>query len=130
MPKTAKDFLADAKKTTPATTPADARADTDAGRAIILDVREAGELSAGGKPAGSVHVPRGLLEFKADPETGAADQALTAAKTQGRKVHVLCASGGRAVLAAQTLNAMGYDATVIEGGMKGWKEAGLAVASS
>jgi len=126
MTKTAKDFVADAKKSVSATTPIDARADADADRAIILDVREAAELSAEGKPAGSVHVPRGLLEFKADPNIDTAEEALTTAKAQGRKVHVLCASGGRAVLAAQTLNAMGYDATVIEGGLKGWKEAGLA----
>jgi rhodanese-related sulfurtransferase len=88
-------------------------------------VREAAELSSDGKPVGSVHVPRARLEFKADPETAAAEETLTAAKVKDYKVHVLCASGGRAVLAAQTLDAMGSDATVIEGDLKAWKEAGL-----
>jgi rhodanese-related sulfurtransferase len=42
-------------------------------------------------------------------------------------VHVLCGSGGRAALAAHTLKRMGYEATVIEGGIAGWKESGLPV---
>ncbi|MGQ7848057.1 rhodanese-like domain-containing protein [Granulosicoccus sp. 3-233] len=130
MTSTADSLVNEARKTVPATMPIDARADADAGYAIILDVREAAELSSVGTPVGSIHVPRGLLEFKADPETDTAEEALTIAKAQGLKVHVLCASGGRAVLAAQTLNTMGYDATVVEGGMKGWKEAGLQVANS
>lgn len=130
MTSTAKDLVADAKRNVPATTPTDALSERDANRAIILDVREAAELSAEGTPEGSVHVPRGLLEFKADPEIDIAEDALTCAKEQDLKVHVLCASGGRAVLAAQTLNAMGYEASFIEGGMKGWKEAGLELANS
>ena len=51
---------------------------------------------------------------------------LTGLCGQGR-VHVLCASGGRAALAADTLRAMGYDATLIEGGLAAWKANGLPV---
>ena len=40
---------------------------------------------------------------------------------------VLCAAGGRAALAADTLRVMGYQAQVIEGGMSGWKASGLPV---
>lgn len=130
MTKTSKQLLADARKTVPATSPGVARSDADDNRAIILDVREASELTSDGQLADSVHIPRGLLEFKADAEMDTAEETLTLARTNGRKVHVLCASGGRAVLAAQTLNTMGYDATVIEGGLKGWKQAGLDVADS
>ena len=56
-----------------------------------------------------------------------ADATLAARQDGGRPVHVLCASGGRAALAAAMLGEMGYDARVIEGGMTAWKEAGLPV---
>lgn len=51
---------------------------------------------------------------------------LTAMRDDGR-VLVLCASGGRAALAADTLRVMGYEALVIEGGMTDWKANGLPV---
>ena len=44
-------------------------------------------------------------------------------------MHVLCASGARAALAADTLTTMGYSAKVIDGGLGGWKEAGLPIKS-
>ncbi len=49
---------------------------------------------------------------------------LTAVRDSGR-VLVLCASGGSAALAADTLRMMGYEELVIEGGMTGWKACGL-----
>lgn len=124
MTKTAGDLVADARSRVPSIAPDDAHAQAASGAALILDVREPGELAASGTPHGAVHVPRGLLEFKADRgETG--DAALKSAHTEGRSVMVLCASGGRAALAAGTLTDMGYRAQIIEGGMQGWKAAGL-----
>lgn len=93
---------------------------------VILDVREPGELQKEGKVSGSLHIPRGLLEAKADPESGGAESALTSRRDDA-KVYVLCASGARAALAAHTLSQMGYDTALIEGGMKAWKEDGLPV---
>ena len=46
------------------------------GDVVILDVRDAPELAASGKIKGAVHVPRGLLEFRADPELPSHDPAL------------------------------------------------------
>jgi rhodanese-related sulfurtransferase len=37
------------------------------GGALVVDVREASEVQQSGKVSGAVHVPRGLLEFVADP---------------------------------------------------------------
>ncbi len=124
MTKTAGDLVADARSRVPSIAPDDAHKKAASGAALILDVREPGELSASGTPHGAVHVPRGLLEFKADKgETG--DASLKSAHSEGRPVMVLCASGGRAALTAATLTDMGYEAHVIEGGMKGWMNAGL-----
>ena len=65
------------------------------------------------------------LGFPATNEGG--EKALHAAHSSGRPVHVLCASGARASLAAATLDEMGYIAQPIEGGLKGWREAGRPV---
>lgn len=121
MAKTMKDFVAEAKERAGGSI---APQDADG---LVLDVREANELTEDGKVPGAVHVPRGLLEAKADPTNSGGEKALHEAHAQGRPVHVLCASGARASLAAATLMDMGYQAKPIEGGLKGWREAGRPV---
>ena len=93
---------------------------------LILDVREPAELEKEGHIAGALHVPRGILETRADATADTAEPRLTGLRGAGR-VHVLCASGGRAALAADPLRRMGSDADLIEGGFGGWKSAGLPV---
>ena len=122
MTRTAKDMVAEARAKVASITPAAASEDQDA---LIIDIREAAELSATGTPPDAVHIPRGLLEFKADGSTDAGDKTLVALQNGKHPVHVLCASGGRAALAAAVLVDMGYDARIIEGGMTGWTKAGL-----
>ena len=128
MTKGMKDFVAEAKARIETITPGEANDAVTAGRGILLDVREPGELDKDGKLGlDHVHVPRGLLEAKADPDSGMAEDGLTAAR--GRMpVMVVCASGARAAMAAARLQAMGYDAQLVEGGLAGWKKAGLATA--
>ncbi|KKN78228.1 hypothetical protein LCGC14_0352280 [marine sediment metagenome] len=118
-----KDFIAAAMGTAGSVSPRDAHG----ADAVILDVREAGELAQTGRVAGSVHVPRGFLEARADPSAETADGGLTAALDKNQPVYVLCASGARAAMAAKTLTDMGYTAKSIEGGLKGWRECGLPV---
>ncbi|MEC5322031.1 MULTISPECIES: rhodanese-like domain-containing protein [unclassified Aurantimonas] len=118
-----KDFIAAAMATAGSVSPRDAHG----ADAVILDVREAGELAQTGRVAGSVHVPRGFLEARADPSAETADAGLTAALDKNQPVYVLCASGARAAMAAKTLTDMGYTAKSIEGGLKGWRECGLPV---
>jgi rhodanese-related sulfurtransferase len=122
MPMGMKDLVAEARAHVSAVAPQQAKDDAD----VILDVREPAELDSTGRIAGALNIPRGILESRADPESSAADQRLTRLRGSGR-VHVLCASGARAALAAHTLSRMGYEASVIEGGMSGWKQAGLPV---
>lgn len=93
---------------------------------LILDVREPPELDTSGRVAGALNIPRGVLEAHADPETTMADERLTRLRGAGR-IHILCGSGGRAAFAAHTLKRMGYNATVIDGGIAAWKGAGLPV---
>ncbi|MER0239322.1 rhodanese-like domain-containing protein [Fulvimarina sp. MAC8] len=121
MPKTMKDFVAEARKMTGGS--------VDAGKAdgLILDVREAHELDTDGRVPDAVHIPRGFLEAKADVTNEGGEKALHASHAGGMPVHVLCASGARASLAAATLTEMGYSAKPIEGGLKAWREAGRPV---
>jgi rhodanese-related sulfurtransferase len=128
MSKSMKDLVADARSRIDVISPQDAQAAREKGD-VILDVREPGELTSDGAIDGAVHVPRGLLESQADPDTGKGNDTLTAKRMSECRVHVLCASGARAALAADTLRRMGYAATIIEGGMSGWKEAELPVKS-
>lgn len=126
MTKSMKDFVSAAKAQVATVTPAEAREGAQKGD-LILDVREAEELRNDGAVADALHIPRGLLESKADPDTGKSEDKLTACRGGAEKVHVLCASGARAAMAAACLDEMGYSATIIEGGLAGWKSAGLPV---
>ena len=91
----------------------------DAG-VLILDVREPGEVEKG-KIVGAIAVPRGLLEFEADPASPLHNPALDRAK----RVVVTCGSGGRGGLAGKTLLDMGFaDVSNLAGGMKAWVAAG------
>ena len=72
-----------------------------------------------------MQVPRGLLEFAADP----ASPRHTAELDPARRVIVYCRSGARAALAAVTLKTMGYENVAnLEGGFSAWQEAGLPTA--
>ena len=128
MPKGIKDFVAEAKATVETITPEQANTAAQSGRGILLDVREPGELTKDGKLGPDhIHIPRGLLEAKADPDSGMADADLTAARGKS-PVMVVCASGARAAMAAARLKEMDYDAQLVEGGLAGWKKAGLPTA--
>ena len=123
MAMSVKDLVVEARGTIEVVSPEEARAREGA---LILDVREPGELAAKGQVPGALNVPRGLLEAHADPESPMAEPRLTEARD--RPVLTLCASGARAAMAAATLRRMGYErAAVIEGGLEGWRKAGLPV---
>jgi rhodanese-related sulfurtransferase len=69
------------------------------GNVLIVDVRDAPELAAGGKLDSAVNASRGTLEFRADPESPSHDPAFQ----KDKKVLVDCASGGRAALSGKIL---------------------------
>lgn len=89
---------------------------------ILIDIREAEELTQNGKIEGSVHAPRGMLEFYADSTLPYHKKEFD----KNKRIILHCASGGRSALAAQTLKQMGYhNVAHLDGGLKAWKEAGL-----
>jgi rhodanese-related sulfurtransferase len=78
---------------------------------------------ASGKVAGAVHVSRGMLEFRADPETPYHDKNFAKDKI----VILYCASGGRSALGGKVLKDMGYREVYNLGAFKDWVENGGAV---
>jgi len=123
MPTSVKQKLAAANAAVPRISQADAAELIERGDVLVVDVRDAPELASGGKVKGAVHASRGVLEFRADPESPAHDPAFDTSKT----VLVYCGSGGRAALAGQTLQELGYRDVRNLGGFKDWVESGGAV---
>lgn len=93
--------------------------------AVVVDLREPEELATSGFIPGAVHVPRGMLEFRADPTTAYYNPVFD----RGARTLLYCASGGRSALGAVALERLGYsDVAHLEGGFKAWTEAGRPVA--
>lgn len=118
--KTVKQMLADADAAVPRITPEKAKAMVGKPDVLFLDVREPSEVATTGKVPGAVAIPRGLVEFRADPESPVHDAKFDRAKT----VIAYCASGGRSALVGKTLKDMGYSNVLNLGGFKGWLDAG------
>lgn len=119
MSRTVKDMIAEANAAVEKIGIDRAR-DLIAKGALVVDVRDAPELEASGKVKGAMHVSRGMLEFRADPDTAYHNPEFR----KDRPVLVYCASGGRSALSGKVLKDMGYDQVYNIGGFKDWVEAG------
>jgi rhodanese-related sulfurtransferase len=123
MATSVKEMMAAANAAVPKITPAEARDMIAKGDTLVVDVRDGTEVAQSGKVAGALHVSRGLLEFRADPEAPTHDKNFAKDKT----VILYCASGGRAALSGKLLKDMGYAKVFNLGGFKDWVESGGAV---
>ena len=119
MPTSVKQLMEAANAAVPKITGAQAQ-EMVANGALLVDVRDGTEVAASGKAAGAIHIPRGSLEFKADPTAASPDKNFAF----DRPVILHCASGGRAALASKLLKDMGYQKVYNLGGFKDWVEAG------
>jgi rhodanese-related sulfurtransferase len=112
-------LVQDAKKNVKETNVAEVKRRGDAGeRFLLIDVREDSEWANGHLP-GAVHMGKGIIERDIEqrvPDTGA-------------KLILYCGGGFRSALAADNLQKMGYtNVESMDGGWKGWLEAGLPTA--
>lgn len=83
----------------------------------LLDVREHDEWTAGHAPE-ALHIPLGELPARVGE---------LAALPEDRPVYVLCRTGGRSARATAWLNASGWEAVNVAGGMKSWHTEGRPV---
>jgi len=106
----------DAKTRVKETNVADVKRRMDSGEAFLLvDVREDNEWAKGHLP-GAVHMGRGVIER--DVETSVPET--------GTKMILYCGGGFRSALVADNLQKMGYtNVESMDGGWRGWNEAGL-----
>jgi rhodanese-related sulfurtransferase len=118
-----KQMMEAANAAVPKITPAQARDMISKGNTLVVDVRDAPEVEKSGKIAGAVNVSRGMLEFRADPESPYHDKNFSRDKT----LILYCASGGRSALSGKVLKDMGYTEVYNVGGFKDWAESGGAV---
>jgi rhodanese-related sulfurtransferase len=97
---------------------ADVKQKQDAGETFhLLDVREESEYAAGRIP-GAIHLGKGVIER--DIEKAILDTTAP--------IILYCGGGYRSALAALNLQQMGYENVIsMDGGMRGWREAGLGV---
>ena len=123
MATSVKQLMEAANAAVPRITPAQARDMMAKGDTLVVDVRDGTEVAQTGKVGGAVHVSRGMLEFRADPESPYHDKNFAKDKT----VILYCASGGRSALSAKTLKELGFKDVRNLGAFKDWVESGGAV---
>ena len=94
---------------------------------LIVDVREPSEF-AQGHIEGAINIPRGVLEFRTDPNYPGSIPSLY---DKSAEIILYCRSGARSALAAQSLVVLGYKAVVsMAGGYLAWEEEKLPVVTS
>lgn len=129
MPLTANDLIADARSRVNQVSSSALHAE-DASQHLVIDVREPGEFVQGHLP-GAINLPRGVLEFGIEAHPALACATSPALADRDRAIVVYCLSGGRSMLAADTLQRMGFTRVrSMAGGINAWREAGLPVSPS
>lgn len=123
MSKSTMDIIAEAKAMVPSINPQELMRLMGQSNVLIVDVRDASELTDTGKVQGALNISRGMLEFRADEALPSHNKAFAKDKT----IIVYCASGGRSALAGKALVELGYQDVRSLGAFKDWVEAGGAV---
>ena len=96
--------------------------DTDT---LIVDVRDAGEISSTGLASGGINVSLGNLPVKADLELPE-DWRDSRLQDRSRQIVTTCQTGENAARGAFLLKEMGFtNVAYMKGGMEAWKSAGL-----
>src|SRR6476659_3398322 len=112
-------MLAEARSRIVRYTPAEAAAADDV---LLVDIRSEDEREQSGVIPGSKHVPRSVLEWRADPTSEWHDPELAA-----RRLVLVCQEGYSSSLAADSLRELGVDAGDLDGGVERWIAEGLPV---
>ena len=83
---------------------------------VIVDIRDIRERQRTGFIPGSVHAPRGMIEFWVDPDSPYHKPVFA----EGKRYVFHCASGWRSALTVATLQDMGFDAAHLKDGFTDW----------
>jgi MFS family permease len=122
--RTASELLAEAQaRIAPRLDPVEAFAALQDGAALV-DLRSQDERRREGIIPGSIHIPRSVLEWRLDPDSGYSNPHIRLEQ----KIVVFCAHGFSSSFAAVTVRELGCrSSTDIVGGFAGWKASGFPV---
>lgn len=117
------DMVADARTRITGLSMEEMQRELASGEAVVVDIRDVRERWREGSIPGAKHVPRGMLEFWADPQSEYHKRYMDPQK----RTIVYCAGGLRSSLAADVLQKMGYaNVAHLEMGFDAWKQSGGA----
>ncbi len=119
-------MVAEAKEGIPEVSPEEAkrRMEEDP-NTLVVDVRDESEIRATGVIPGALPVSAGMLPVRADQELPESYRS-PELQDRSRPIVTTCNVGALASMGARTLKEMGFtDVSILKGGTKGWKEAGL-----
>jgi rhodanese-related sulfurtransferase len=99
--------------------------------AVLIDVREPAEYTQQ-HISGAVNYPRGVLEMNIHnhPKVAASgcEPQIALQQLSQQPVYLICRSGGRSALAAESLQRMGFTQVYsVDGGMQAWLDANMPV---
>ncbi|WP_299374262.1 rhodanese-like domain-containing protein [uncultured Tateyamaria sp.] len=118
---TAAQMVAEARARIAEVETADAIAMVDDPDVVIVDIRDIRERQRSGYIPGSVHAPRGMIEFWVDPDSPYFKEVFG---QPGKTYLFHCASGWRSALTVATLQDMGFDAAHLREGFSTWADQG------
>ncbi|MEM8702165.1 MAG: rhodanese-like domain-containing protein [Pseudomonadota bacterium] len=120
LARSAASMVADARSRIEEMEVKDLIAKMDDPNVVIVDIRDVRERQRSGFIPGSVHAPRGMVEFWVDPESPYFKDVFAQDKT----FVFHCASGWRSALTVATLQDMGFDAAHLREGFSEWVKQG------
>ena len=118
--KSVQDYIDEANAVVPRVTTSEAIEIHSRGQAVFIDVRDSNSLRRTGTIAGAHHVPRGMVELSADPES----EYYKPVFEKDAQICIVCGAGLMAAMAGKTLMDMGYKKIINVGGMQAWIDAG------
>ncbi|WP_224814903.1 rhodanese-like domain-containing protein [Hasllibacter sp. MH4015] len=120
LKKTAAEMVADARARIEEVEITDLIAQLDDPDLVVVDIRDIRERNRGFIP-GSVHAPRGMVEFWVDPDSPYHKPVFA---QEGKRYVFHCASGWRSALTVATLQDMGFAAAHLREGFSPWAAKG------
>ncbi len=126
MAKTFKQIVAEAREGIPVVNVGEAqRRMQQEPDTLVVDVRDAADVHATGLIPGAINVSVGMLPVRADQELPEQYRDMRL-QDRSRPIITTCNVGALASIGVRTLKEMGFtDVSILEGGTKGWKDAGL-----
>ena len=123
--KSSKEIVDEANKTIKVMSADEVKSAYEKGEITLVDVRDIRELWKDGTIKGSIHIPRGMLEFWLDPQSSYYQEKKIG---EMKKIVLFCALGFRSALATKSLKEMGFkNVANAEGGFDSLKQAGLPI---